>query len=80
MKTAISIPDNLFEAADHMAKLLGVSRSELYRRALHQYLEAQGRDVIRLKLNEVYILEPKLGELDPVIEYMQGLSLSEDDW
>ncbi|MEM6753148.1 MAG: ChpI protein, partial [Cyanobacteria bacterium P01_C01_bin.38] len=30
MKTAISIPDPLFEAAEQFAKRLGLSRSELY--------------------------------------------------
>jgi len=30
MKTAISIPDDIFEAGEHAAKRLRVSRSELY--------------------------------------------------
>ena len=41
MKTAISIPDELFEAAERVAKQLRVSRSELYRKALVKYLESQ---------------------------------------
>ena len=38
MKTAISIPDNIFESADDLAKRLGLSRSELYVKAIVQYL------------------------------------------
>ena len=37
MKTAVSIPDPIFERADAQAKRLGVSRSELYARALDAY-------------------------------------------
>ncbi len=33
MKTAISIPDKLFVAADNYAKNHGVSRSHLYRKS-----------------------------------------------
>lgn len=32
MKTAISIPDPIFEAAEGFARRLGMSRSELYAR------------------------------------------------
>jgi metal-responsive CopG/Arc/MetJ family transcriptional regulator len=39
LKTAISIPDNLFEAADKVARRLGISRSELYQRAIARFLE-----------------------------------------
>ena len=38
MKTAISIPDPLFERADQLAQKLGKSRSQLYRDALDEYL------------------------------------------
>ena len=80
MKTAVSIPDDLFEAADRMARLLGVSRSELYRRALYEYLRSKGQDVVRMKLDEVYMLNPELSESDPLIALMRDLSLPEDDW
>ena len=46
MKTAISIPDEIFELATRRAKKLGISRSELITRALSEYLrEQQGREV-----------------------------------
>lgn len=78
MKTAVSLPDPLFEAAEKLAGKLGVSRSELYQRALRRYLESYSNDVIREKLDEVYATESS--RLDPVIEHLQNLSLPEDDW
>lgn len=38
MKTAISIPDDVFEQAEQAAKRLGVSRSELFTRAVQAFL------------------------------------------
>jgi metal-responsive CopG/Arc/MetJ family transcriptional regulator len=38
MKTAVSIPDDLFRRADDLAAQLGKNRSELYREALADYL------------------------------------------
>ena len=38
MKTAISIPDPVFRSAERLAARLGLSRSELYCRALKDLL------------------------------------------
>jgi predicted transcriptional regulator len=38
MKTAVSIPDDLFERAEELAQRLGKSRSQVYREALAEYL------------------------------------------
>ena len=38
MKTAVSIPDELFLRADELAQRLGKSRSQVYREALAEYL------------------------------------------
>ena len=38
MKTAISIDDKVFLAAEQAAEALGVSRSELYSRAVKEYV------------------------------------------
>ena len=80
MKTAISIPGNLFEAAERLAARLGVSRSELYRRAIGRYLEEHSHEVIREKLDRIYGDEPGGGRLDAAIEYLQEAALPEDEW
>lgn len=38
MKTAVSIPDDVFAKADRLAKQLQTSRSDLYSRALAEYI------------------------------------------
>lgn len=46
MKTAVSLPDEIFEQATREAKRLGISRSELVTRALRDFLrERRSRDV-----------------------------------
>lgn len=78
MKTAISLPDAVFEQAEALAQQLGVSRSELYTKALQAYLERYNREQILLKLNQVYGKESS--ELDPVMAKMQFMSLPHEDW
>jgi hypothetical protein len=39
VKTAISIPDEVYEAAEKLADELKMSRSELYARAVSEYVE-----------------------------------------
>jgi len=38
MKTAISIPDDVFAQAERVAKRLGLSRSELFTKAVQAYM------------------------------------------
>ena len=77
MKTAISIPDEVFDAAEALAEELGMSRSELYSRAVADYVATRrGEDVTR-KLNEVYsTIEARL---DSELEALQLASLADED-
>lgn len=79
MKTAVSIPDALFESAEGLARRLGMSRSELYAKALGEYLEEHGGEGITERLDEVYG-GGEGGEpgLDPVLARLQGRSLPQD--
>ncbi len=78
MKTAISLPDPIFEEAEVVAQKLGISRSELYTEALKVYLRRYNRERILSKLNEVYSQESS--DLDTVMTTMQLLSLPQEDW
>jgi len=40
MKTAISVPDDVFRQVDRAAKRLGISRSEVFTRAVRRFLTA----------------------------------------
>jgi len=53
MKTAISVPDEVFDGAEDLAKRLKVSRSELYSRALREFLARHNPDRVTRALNEV---------------------------
>ncbi|MGI8902208.1 MAG: ribbon-helix-helix protein, CopG family [Solirubrobacteraceae bacterium] len=53
MKTAVSIPDELFRRADELAVQLGKSRSQLYREALADYLACRDPSVVTSALNEI---------------------------
>jgi predicted transcriptional regulator len=44
MKTAISVPDDVFDKAEAVAKRLKISRSELYCRAVREFLDAHSPD------------------------------------
>lgn len=46
MKTAVSVPDEVFERAELTAKRLKLSRSELYSRALADYLARHTEDQV----------------------------------
>jgi metal-responsive CopG/Arc/MetJ family transcriptional regulator len=78
MKTAISLPDIVFEKAESLAKQLGVSRSELYTKALQAYLQKYNREQTLDKLNQIYAEESS--EPDPVLTKMQYISLPREDW
>ncbi|HEX4963796.1 MAG TPA: ribbon-helix-helix protein, CopG family [Thermoanaerobaculia bacterium] len=78
MKTAISLPDPLFEAADQLAKRLGMSRSELYATAIEKYLRSHRNEEVTAALNRIYREEPS--NLDPVIAAIQAASLPRDEW
>ena len=78
MKTAISIPDDIFQSAEQLARRLGVSRSELYVQALKSYLQEHHEEGVTEALNTIY--EGIRAQLDPVLQRVQTLSLPRDDW
>ena len=78
MKTAISIPDPIFEAAEETASRLGMSRSQLYAKAVEVFVERHHRERIKEALNAVY--GSRDSKLDPVLAEMQFMSLPDDDW
>jgi metal-responsive CopG/Arc/MetJ family transcriptional regulator len=78
MKTAISIPDVLFAAVERLARQLGISRSELFARAMKAFLAKNSEVGVTEKLNAVYGNEES--ELDPTLQTMQFQSIGEDSW
>lgn len=78
MKTAVSVPDPVFEAADQLADRLGMSRSALYTRAVTEFLDRHRSDGVTARLDELYSSEPS--RLDPVLESLQAASVAGPEW
>jgi metal-responsive CopG/Arc/MetJ family transcriptional regulator len=78
MKTAISLPDSLFDEAEQFALRKGLSRSELYAIALKEYLQAHRGEGIVEQLDTVYGEEDS--SLDPFLVRLQASSLGSEQW
>jgi metal-responsive CopG/Arc/MetJ family transcriptional regulator len=78
MKTAISLPDDLFESADELADKLGLSRSELYARAVAEYLAKHEGSDITAQLNKVYADEDS--RLPSELRKAQFRSIGAAEW
>lgn len=78
MKTAISIPDKLFKAADQYARSHGFSRSQLYAKALAHFLEQHPSDHITKQLDAIYSTES--AKLNDTLSTMQFNSIEKEEW
>ncbi|WP_321473370.1 hypothetical protein [uncultured Paludibaculum sp.] len=78
MKTAVSLPDDLFRQAEAAARELRVSRSELYARAIEAFLRQKGGTAITQRLNDVYA--QSAAQVDSGLQLAQLRSLEEGDW
>lgn len=78
VKTAISLPDDLFRSAEAAARNLRISRSELYATALAEFLSRRDANAITERLNEVYSHE--VAKVDPAFARAQLMSLDKDSW
>ncbi|MEY2342130.1 hypothetical protein AB4090_08490 [Acidithiobacillus sp. IBUN Pt1247-S3] len=78
MKVAISVPDQIFSAAEQLAEQLHVSRSHLYAEALSAYLGTRGDAAVTAKLDVVYGVE-SCG-VEPGLAKAQLQSISHEAW
>jgi metal-responsive CopG/Arc/MetJ family transcriptional regulator len=78
MKTAVSLPEDLFLQAEATAKKLRVSRSQLYATAIAEFLARNQSDRVTERLNEVYSTTP--AKVDPALHRAQIQSLDKDSW
>ncbi len=78
MKTAVSLPDDLFQLAESTARRLRVSRSELYAKAIAAFLASKDDSAITERLNDVYSRNP--ATLDSRLHDAQLKSLDREAW
>lgn len=65
MKTAISLPDPLFRAAERHARRARKSRSQLYAEAMAEYLARHAPEEVTEAMNRV--VDRLAGESDPFV-------------
>jgi predicted transcriptional regulator len=78
MKIAISVPDPVFKAGEHLARQLKLSRSELYANALAAYVGSRGAAAVTAKLNEIYASDSSV--VDAPLAAAQFRQLKHETW
>ncbi len=77
MKTAISIPNPISEAAEQLARKLGMTLSELYTAAISAYMVSHQPDITE-KLNRIY--EKESSSADSALINVQFASSDNETW
>jgi metal-responsive CopG/Arc/MetJ family transcriptional regulator len=78
MKTAISLPDELFASAEALAQRLGLSRSRLFATAVAEFVARHQTRKVTERLDAVYSAEPSA--LEPELKEAQRRRLPRDMW
>jgi metal-responsive CopG/Arc/MetJ family transcriptional regulator len=78
MRTAIYIPDDIFRTAEGIAQRLKISRSELYARAVKEYIAELEAESTTEKLNTLYAQEDS--RLDHALLRAQKRALQDEEW
>ena len=78
MKTAISVPDDVFAEAERLTRRLGKSRSQLYTEAIREYLARHDPDAVTQALDQLY--EQMDSRLDPAVGAAAVQLLQRVEW
>lgn len=78
MKTAVSIPDAVFEQAEMLARRRNISRSELYATALKALLAEDA--AVTAKLDTVYGSGDRVDLPDPAVTVAARRTFAASDW
>jgi metal-responsive CopG/Arc/MetJ family transcriptional regulator len=79
MKTAVSIPDDVFQKAERLARRMKKSRSELFSNALAEYVARHAPDHVTERMNQV-CAEIGLDETDPFVSAASQRILERSEW
>ncbi|NOY43205.1 MAG: hypothetical protein GXP26_15400 [Planctomycetes bacterium] len=78
MKTAVSIPDEVFEEAERLASRLQTSRSQLYAKALAEFVARHDDDRITAAMDQV--VEEVGNEVDDFTREAARQTLQQVEW
>jgi metal-responsive CopG/Arc/MetJ family transcriptional regulator len=78
MKTAVSVPDDVFEEAERLARRLKCSRSEVYSRALAEYVARHAPDRVTEAMDRALA---EIGQaVDQLVRMASRRLLKRADW
>jgi predicted transcriptional regulator len=78
MKTAVSVPDAIFERAEKLARRMRKSRSQLYSDALREYAARHDPATVTMALDALY--EGEDSEPDAFVRESARRTLRSTDW
>ena len=78
MKTAISLPDDLFESAERLARQTSKSRSRLFSDALREYVARRSPEKITEQMNQA--LDEIGNAQDPFLASASRRRLEQTEW
>ena len=78
MKTAVSVPDDVFEGVERLRRREGRSRSEVYSAALREYVARRDPDDVVAALDRV-VAEAEEG-IDPFVTASSRRTLETSEW
>ncbi|MDO9541210.1 MAG: ChpI protein [Kiritimatiellia bacterium] len=78
MKTAISIPDNIFKMAERFASERRLSRSALFTEAVAEFLVHHRHKGVTEELNRVYA--GRNSGVEPMRARLQAITLPKEEW
>jgi len=78
MKTAVSVPDDVYEQAEDLVRRSGRTRSELYSTALRDYLAAHDADSVTDVMDKA--LQEIGPDTDSFVESAARATLADTEW
>ena len=78
MKTAVSIPDEVFRAAERHARRVHKSRSQLYAEAISEYLARHAPEEVTEAMNKV--MDELEQPVDPFVTAAARRVLVQNEW
>ena len=78
MRTNVTLPDDVFDKAERLAKRRNVGRDELYAEALRHYVARHDPDEVTDAMNRV--VEEVGDDIDPFVEAAARRTLERVEW
>jgi predicted transcriptional regulator len=80
MKTAVSVPNDVFEQAERLARRAGRSRSDVYSAALREYLARHATDELTATIDAMIDDLGEEADIDPFMRSAGQRVLEKSEW